>query len=181
MEGIRMPGSGALSVGDDAPEFSAPLVTANGEVSERELSSLLSDGPVLLSFYPNDFTPDCIEEWCSFRDYDWFASGGEVQVVGVSKSRPATHRRFIDYLGIQFPLYTDSDLDVASEYGVKYRVFKTVHRAKRSCFLIDQSGVVRYAWVSDHPIDPTLGQPPLGEIHEAIVDSFGTEPETFGF
>ncbi|MFH5797940.1 peroxiredoxin [Haladaptatus sp. CMAA 1911] len=176
-----MPDSGVLSVGDDAPEFSAPLVTADGEVEERGLSSLLSNGPVLLSFYPNDFTPDCIDSWCSFRDYDWFASGGDVQVVGVSKSRSATHRRFINYLDIQFPLYTDSELDIATAFGVKYRVFKMVHRAKRSCFLIDQSGVVRYVWVSDHPVDPTLGRPPLGEIHETIVDVFGSDPETFGF
>ncbi|WP_049971480.1 redoxin domain-containing protein [Haladaptatus cibarius] len=176
-----MSDSGDLSVGYVAPEFSAPLVTSNGEVTDTSLSSLLADGPVLLSFYMNDFTPDCIEEWCSFRDYDWFASGDHVQVVGISKSRPKTHRRFIDHLGLQFPLYTDENLEVADSFGVKYRTFKVVNRAKRSCFLIDQDRTIRYVWVGNHPIDPTIDTPPLSEIHEAIVDTFGSEPETFGF
>lgn len=57
-----MSDSSDLSVGDEAPEFSAPLVTNDGEVEDTSLSSLLTDGPVLLSFYTNDFTPDCIEE-----------------------------------------------------------------------------------------------------------------------
>ncbi|WP_423745786.1 redoxin domain-containing protein (plasmid) [Haladaptatus sp. SPP-AMP-3] len=95
--------------------------------------------------------------------------------VGVSESGPATHRRFIDYLDIQFPLYTDADLDTATAYGVEYRVFEMVRRARRSYFLIDQSGVVRYAWVSGRPIDTTMRRPPLAEIHDAILEAFELE------
>lgn len=113
--------------------------------------------------------------------YDWFASGDHVQFVGINKSRPKTHRRFINHLDLQFPLYTDTNLEIADSYGVKYRTFKVVSRARRSCFLIDRDRTIRYIWVDNHPIDPTMDTPPLSEIHDAIEDAFGSEPETFGF
>ncbi|MDY6780324.1 MAG: redoxin domain-containing protein, partial [Halobacteria archaeon] len=131
--------------------------------------------------YTNDFSPDCIDEWCSFRDFNWFASGEEVQVVGVSKSRVGTHRRFIDYLNLNFPLYSDKDLEVAEMYGVKYRTFKLVPRSRRSCFLIDPDLRIRYRWVGEHWLDPTRDTPPIQEIYEEITKKFGGETETFGF
>ncbi|WP_132057137.1 redoxin domain-containing protein [Halorussus amylolyticus] len=172
--------SRGIEVGETAPDVGAPLVHPDGEVTETKLSELFEETPVLLSFYTNDFTPDCIEEWCSFRDYDWFASGDQVQVVGVSRSRAYTHRKFIDYLDLGFPLYADRDLDISDAFGVTYRVFKVAARSRRSCFLLDSDGRVRYKWVGEHPLDPTRDTPPVSEIHEAITDEFGEEHETFG-
>ena len=174
--------SSALTVGDEAPDFSATLVRPDGDTSETTLSNLLADRPVLLAFYTNDFSPDCISEWCSFRDYDWFATGEQVQVVGVSKSRPYTHRKFIDYLGLGFPLFTDAGLAISDAYGVKYRAFKLFPRPRRSCFLIDQDQEIRYRWVGEHAIDATRDKPPVSEVHQAITDELGEpETETFGF
>ncbi|GAA0652649.1 redoxin domain-containing protein [Salarchaeum japonicum] len=171
-----------LAVGADAPLFSAPLVTPDGEVEETALGELLGEKPVLLAFYTNDFSPDCVNEWCSFRDYDWFATGERVQVVGVSRSRTYTHKKFIDYLDLGFPLYTDRDLSIAESYGVKYRAFKIAARAKRSVFFIDRDGVIKYRWVGEHPLDPTRDSPPLGEIQRALEDVLGPlEEESFGF
>jgi peroxiredoxin len=172
---------GALAVGDEAPSFSGTLVRPGGETTDTSLDDLLADGPVLLSFYTADFSPDCIEEWCSFRDFDWFTAGA-VQVVGVSKSSAWLHRRFIDRLGLEFPLYSDPDLDVATAFGVAYRALGVSRRAKRSCFLVDTDRTVRYRWVGDHWLDPTRDVPPVGEIYEeirGIVEPDG--PETFGF
>lgn len=177
-----MSDSRGVAVGERVDGAAETLVYPDGSAAETPLSDLLEDGPVLLTFYTNDFSPDCIEEWCSFRDYDWFTSDDSVQVVGASKSRPFTHRKFIDYLGLQFPLYADTDLALAEAFGVDYRVFKLVPRARRSCFLLDTDAVVRYKWVGAHPLDPTRDQPPVSEIHEAIVEEFGgDDPETFGF
>ena len=162
-----------LEAGAEAPEFTAPLTRPNGETEPTELSALLADRPGLLAFYTNDFSPDCISEWCSFRDDAWFEPGGRVQVVGVSKSRPATHQRFIDRLDLPFPLYSDTDLTVAEAYGVRYRLFKLLPRARRSCFLIGRDGLVRYAWVGHHRIDATRTAPPMDEIHAAIREALG--------
>jgi len=171
----------ALDVGDEVPEVAAPLVYPDDSVEETALSDLHDDKPVLVVFYTNDFSPDCVSEWCSFRDYGWFTSTEDVRVVGASKSRVATHRRFIDYLGIEFPLYADTDLDVSDAFGVTYRTFKLFPRSKRSVFLVDTDGVVRYRWVGEHPLDPTRDQPPLSEIREAVEEHAGGGAETFGF
>ena len=153
--------------------FTAPLTRPSGETESVELAALLTDRPVLLAFYTNDFSPDCISEWCSFRDDAWFEPGAGVQVVGVSKSRPSTHQRFIDHLDLPFPLYSDTDLAVAGAYGVRYRLFKLLPRARRSCFLIDQEGLIQYAWIGNHRIDATRTAPPMDEIHAAIEAALG--------
>lgn len=168
-----MPSSSGLAVGGKAPDFTAPLVSPDGSVEDIALSTLLEDRPVLISFYTNDFTPDCIDEWCDFRDFGWFSANDQLQVVGISKSRVSTHKRFIDYLDLTFPLYSDTDLAIADAFGVTYRVFKLLSRSRRSCFLIDTDRVIRYKWVGDHRLDPTLATPPVPEIHEAIQREFG--------
>jgi peroxiredoxin len=158
-------------VGDGAPDFTAPLVRLDGSTSPVALSPLLEDGPVLLSFYTNDFSPDCVEEWCSFRDSGWFADSDAVQAVGISKSRPYLNERFIDYFDLEVPLYSDRDLEVAEAYAVDYRTAKLLPRARRSCFLVDTDGIVRYRWLADHWLDPTLDTPPMAEIHGAIENA----------
>ncbi|WP_336000342.1 redoxin domain-containing protein [Halorientalis halophila] len=175
-----MTDSTGLAVGDTVPDFTAQLVDPDGTERTVALSELLEDKPVLLNFYTADFSPDCVDEWCSFRDFDWFASGEQVQVVGASKSGPALHKRFIDYLDLGFPLYADPDLEIAEALGVRYRAFKITSRARRSCFLIDQDQRVRYKWLSEHWLDPTRDTPPVREMHEAIVEELGGEPESFG-
>lgn len=162
-----------VAEGARAPDFSATMVRHDGEAGTVTLSSLLADGPLLLTFYTNDFSPDCIREWCSFRDYGWFASDDRVRVVGVSRSKPSTHRRFIDYLDLPFPLISDPGLAIAEAYGVKYRTFKLFPRSRRSCFLLDRDRVVRYTWLAEHPLDPTRDTPDVREIHEAVTREFG--------
>lgn len=171
----------ALDVGEHVPAVTAPLVDPDGDVDATSLSDLYGERPVLVVFYTNDFSPDCVSEWCSFRDYAWFTSNDEVTVVGSSKSRESTHRRFIDYLDLDFPLYSDRDLDVSDAFGVSYRAFKVFPRSKRSVFLVDTDGVVQYRWIGEHPLDPTRDQPPLAEIREAVEGLVGDEAETFGF
>jgi peroxiredoxin len=157
-----------LDMGTEAPDFSAPLTNPSGETETVVLSTLLSEQPVLLAFYTNDFSPDCVTEWCAFRDDRWFGPDGAVQVVGVSRSRPFTHRKFIDYLDLEFPLFSDADLAITEAYRVRYRLFKLLPRSRRSCFLIDRGGRIRYKWIADHPLDATRDVPSMDEIHAAI-------------
>lgn len=128
-----------------------------------------------MSFYTNDFTPDCIEEWCEFRDFDWFAAGDAISVVGISKSMVSTHKRFIDHLDLTFPLVSDRDLAITDAYGVKYRALKLLPRSRRSCFVVDEDRTIRYVWVGEHGIDPTMDTPDVSEIYEAIQAEFGDE------
>jgi peroxiredoxin Q/BCP len=177
----RNTGDGPLTVGADAPDVSVELVGTDGNVSPTSLSTLTDEGPVLLCFYTMDFSPDCVKQWCAFRDFDWFASGDHVQVVGVSRSGVRLHREFIDRFEIGFPLYADTDLSLSDAFGVTYRTFGLTKRARRSCFLVDGTGEVRYRWLADHWLDPTRDLPPVSEIHEAVAAEVGPEVETFGF
>jgi peroxiredoxin Q/BCP len=177
-----MTGEPGVSVGAQVPDAAAPLVQPDGSVTEASLSNLAADRPVLLSFYTVDFSPDCIEEWCSFRDFEWFASGDRVRVVGASKSGVGLHRRFIDRLGLEFPLYADTELELAEAFGVDYRAFKLFRRARRSCFLVDEDLTVRYRWVADHWLDPTRETPPMSDLRDGIDEVLGEpDTETFGF
>ena len=170
-----------LNVGDEAPDISGTLVYPDRPTTETALSTLLDSSPVLLCFYTNDFSPDCIREWCQFRDYNWFATSEHFQVIGVSKSRPFTHRRFINHLDLQFPLFSDIDLTMTDAFNVKYRAFKVLPRPRRSCFLIDTDGTIKYTWIGDHPIDPTRDVPSLEELHEVIQRELDIpSAETFG-
>ena len=171
-----------LCVGDDVPDVSGDLVSPDGNTTRTSVQALLADGPVLLCFYTADFSPDCIEQWCAFRDFDWFASGNHVRVVGVSKSGVGLHRRFIDRLDLTFPIFSDTDRSISEGFGVDYRVLGLVRRSRRSCFLLDGEGVVRYRWLSEHWLDPTRDLPPMGEIHEAVRDRLdAAQADTFGF
>ncbi|PSP82474.1 peroxiredoxin [Halobacteriales archaeon QS_1_68_17] len=170
-----------LDVGDRAPDFEAELVWPDGGTERVALSELLSETPVLLAFYTADFSPDCVIEWCAFRDFDWFASSDAVQVVGISRSNASLHRRFIDFLGLEFPLYADPDLAVAEAFDVRYVALKLSARARRSCLLIDRDRTIRYRWLGEHWLDPTRDTPPVDEIYEAVRAEFGTDAERFGF
>lgn len=164
-----------LAVGDVAPAVTAPLVSPDGSSEPVALSELLADGPVLLSFYTADFTPDCIEEWCSFRDFEWFSASNDVQVVGASRSGEGMHRRFINYLDLGFPLYSDGDLAIAEAFGVRYRAFGVTARSRRSCFLLDGDGVVRYRWLGDHWLDPTRSRPDVESMYAEISEVLGAD------
>jgi peroxiredoxin Q/BCP len=172
---------GPVAVGDRVVDAGAALVRPDGETERVALSALVAEGPVLLCFYTMDFSPDCTDEWCSFRDFDWFETGG-VRVVGASKSGEGLHRRFIDRLGLGFPLYADTELALAESFGVDYRVFGLLRRARRSCFLVDEDLTVRYRWLAEHWLDPTRAVPPVAEIHDGVREALGdADPETFGF
>ena len=159
-----------VALGETVADVAAPLVSPDGSVETVSLSELTADGPALIVFYTNDFSPDCTREWCDFRDFGWFASTDDVRVAGVSRSRVSTHRRFIDRLDLPFPLYSDRDLELTEAFDVRYRVLGLVARSHRSVFLIDEDLTVQYRWVADHPVDPSRDTPKMQDVNDAVRD-----------
>lgn len=73
-----------------------------------------------------------------------------VEVVGISVSAIFAQQAFAHSLGIDFPLLSDWGGEVTRAYGVEYDVWKGhVGLAKRSLFLIDRDGTLRYSWITD--------------------------------
>lgn len=102
-----------LNVNDYAPDFSFQAPTGPTTLHQQ-----LKHGPVLLYFYPADFTPICTAQACSFRDsYPDLARAG-LQVIGVSPQSADSHHTFRDTNAIPFPLVADTDKAIATSYGV---------------------------------------------------------------
>lgn len=131
-----------LQAGAKAPEF----VLADDRGGETSLSDLLQDGPLILYFYPADFTPGCTKEACSIRDiHDDIQSVG-LQVAGVSPQDIDSHKRFRDEHELPFVLLSDPDkvairmYDVDGPFGVGVR---------RATFLINQDRTIQDAILAD--------------------------------
>ncbi|WP_276300162.1 redoxin domain-containing protein [Halorussus lipolyticus] len=176
-----MEDSGGPTVGSKAPEFAAPLAMPDGSVSEVTLSSLLSDGAVLLVFQPTNFELEEFAERHALGEYDWFRTDDRLEVVGVNCANPQTNQEFVDYLDVTYPFCSDRDLSIAEDYGVTYRALGVTRRARRACFFVDEEGVVQYRWVSErnHTGRP---RPQVRDLYEVVTDVLGRpEPESFGF
>lgn len=103
-----------LKPGSTAPDFA--LEDAHGNTVT--LDELLKQGPLILYFYPADFTPGCTKEACAIRDIhdDILATG--LQVVGVSPQEGGSHQRFAEKYELPFPLLCDADKTVARAYDL---------------------------------------------------------------
>lgn len=129
------------SVGSPAPDFT--LLDQSGR--EVRLAELLARGPLVLYFYPKDYTAGCTLEACSFRDAqpDFAAAGATV--VGVSDDSVEQHERFASDHALAFTLLSDPGGRVRELYGVRRR-FGVL--PGRITFVIDPSGIVRHVFSS---------------------------------
>ena len=132
----------APAVGEVAPDF-----TLAGTPGGRPYALADHRGRVVvLVFYPHDDTPVCTTQLVSYSaDLDQFADLG-AEVLAVSPQDVATHEGFAERHGIAFPLLSDVDKAVGRAYGL----VGPLGYYKRSVFVIDGEGVVRYAHRSSH-------------------------------
>ncbi len=126
----------ALSVGDQAPDFTLP-----GTGDEAYTLSSYRGRPVVLVFYPGDDTPVCTKQLASYtNDIEQF-DAVDAQVLGISPQSVDSHEKFASKLGLRFPLLADTDKKVAALYGT----LGPMGFPRRSVFVVDGDGVVRYA------------------------------------
>jgi peroxiredoxin Q/BCP len=102
---------------------------------------------ILLVFYPGDDTPVCTAQLCDYRDGIEAFEGLGVRVVGISKDDAASHRAFKEKHGLPFTLLSDPELKVAKAYDSK-----GILGMKRSVFLVDGDGFIRYRHVEALPV-----------------------------
>jgi peroxiredoxin Q/BCP len=103
----------------------------------RRLSALLSDGPVVLFFYPAAMTYGCTKEACHFRDLaQEFAALGANR-VGISVDPVAKQAEFADKQRFDYPLLSDTDGAIAHQFGVKRGLLGKLIPVKRTTFVID--------------------------------------------
>src|SRR5215472_5148349 len=148
----RTRGPTMLAMGGRAPEFTLP----DQDDQSVSLSTLLRNGPLILYFYPADFTPGCTREACSIRDLHGEIQQVGLDVAGLSPQTPASHRAFREKYQLPFILLSDVEKFVIRMYDVQGPLGIGVRRAT---YLIDQARYVRAAVLADFRISE----------HEAFV------------
>jgi peroxiredoxin Q/BCP len=131
-----------LPVGASAPDFELP----DQDGKRRRLSTLHGGKPIILYFYPADFTPGCTREACDLRDLHTQILAAGLQIVGISPQPPESHRRFRDEFGLPFLLLSDERKDAIRAYGVDGPLGIGVRRAT---FLIGRDQRVQDAVLAD--------------------------------
>ena len=120
-----------MEKGDKAPDFEL----ADEDGVPRKLSDLASSGPVVLFFYPAAMTPGCTIESCHFRDMKSEFEAVGAQRVGISADDVAKQKKFSDKHEFDYPLLSDPDGAVATQFGVRRR-FTKLSPTKRATFVI---------------------------------------------
>lgn len=150
-----------LSAGEKAPLFT--LFNSNKEkVSLEDFKGK----NVLLLFFPQAFTGVCTKELCSVRDNIALYNDVNAQVLGISVDSLFTLKKYREEQGLNFPLLSDFNKDVSAAYGTLYDtwIFDMKGVSKRSAFVIDKDGMVRYAEVLESAGD----LPDFGKINDAL-------------
>ena len=131
-----------LEKGAKAPDFQLP----DQHGRKHTLKSLLADGPLILYFYPADFTPGCTKEACSFRDLHQDLLKAKLRVVGVSPHHVDSHQRFAAEHDLNFPLLADPDKTVVKAYDLDGPLGFGV---RRGTYLIGRDGRIQDSVLAD--------------------------------
>ncbi len=146
----------ALNIGDKAPDFELTTKTADGPKKVR-LSDNFGRRHTVLLFFPMAFTGVCTKEMCEISQGLNAYTELQAEVWGISGDNPFAQEAWAKKENIAVPLLADYEHKVARNYGVAYDSFLPQLNlgmggvAKRSAFVVDKRGVIRYAESSDDP------------------------------
>ena len=138
-----------IEVGRKLPDFQLP----DQDKVIRSLKDFLGKKTVL-AFFPGAFTGVCTKEMCKFRDSAQPFVDFGAQVVGISVNDPFTNKAFAETNGLRFLILSDYTRETVRSYDVFHEDLvglKNYTAAKRSVFILDEAGTVRYKWVSEDP------------------------------
>ena len=139
----------SLKAGDKAPNFKL----FNSEKEETTLDSFQGKSNVVLLFFPQSSTGVCTTELCNTRDDIAFYQNLDAQVLAISVDSVFTLGKFKEDQNLNFPLLSDFNKETSRAYETLYEewILGMKGVSKRSAFVIDKEGVIRYAEVLDNP------------------------------
>ena len=146
-----------IKVGDKAPDFTLP----DTDLKPRSLKEFIGN-KTLLAFFVGAFTSVCTKEMCTFRDSMARLIDLKAQIVGIAVTDPFSNKAFAEKNRLSFPILSDFKREVIKAYGIQLPDFaglKDYSTAKRSIFILDKDGIVRYVWITDNPaVEPNYGE-----------------------
>jgi glutaredoxin-dependent peroxiredoxin len=146
----------ALKIGDKAPDFELSTKTSEGP-KKVKLSDNFGRKNTVVLFFPMAFTGVCTQEMCDVSQGLNAYAQLNAEVVGISGDNPFAQEAWAQKENIAVPLLSDYEHKAAQTYGVAYDSFLPQLNlgmsgvAKRSAFVIDKEGVIRYAESNDDP------------------------------
>lgn len=152
-----------IKTGEPAPLFNL----YDSDKNEVRLESLRGKKVVLL-FFPFAFTSTCTAELCSVRDEISYYDKLNAEVLAISVDSPYTLDRFKKEQNLNMRLLSDFNKEASKNYGSLYDSFSGMGLkgvSKRSAFVIDSKGVVRYAEVLEKAGD----LPDLAAVKETLA------------
>jgi len=140
--------AGILPAGAAAPEFDLPAGPER-RVSLRQLRGR----PVVLAFYPADFSPVCGDQMALYNETLDVLDEYHAQILGISVDGPWCHQAYAASRKLKFPLLSDFHPkgEVSRAYGVYDEEYGT---SRRALFVIDADGVIRWSYLSPIDINP---------------------------
>lgn len=141
--------------GDLAPDFELPSTEGPQKLSAHR------GEPVVLVFYPGDFTPVCTKQLCSYRDAFSDLKGTGAKVLAISPDSMESHERFKKEKELPFPLLSDEKGEVSKAYGLSGLLVKT----KRCLIVVGPDGKITFR--KDEPLSLTYRS--AKEIQEAVA------------
>lgn len=155
-----------LKVGDPAPE----IVLKNSNLEEVKLSSFKGRKNVVILFFPFVNTAVCEKELCSTRDSMKDYEDLDAEVLGISVDSPFALKLWNDRHRFNFNLLSDFNKEVCQKYGAYFDIFAPgkfdyIGVAKRSAFVVDKEGALRYVEVLENPGD----EPNYEEIKKILT------------
>jgi glutaredoxin-dependent peroxiredoxin len=152
-----------LSVGDKAPVFTL----RGSDKTQISLKDYQGQNVVLL-FFPLAFTGVCTKELCMMRDSLHEFTKLDAQLLAVSVDSLYVLNQWKNEQNFNFPMLSDFNKTVSKKYNVLYKefVFEMKGVSKRSAFVIDKAGIIRYAEVLDN-----AGEIPNFELVKKTLES----------
>jgi peroxiredoxin len=139
----------SVEIGQKPPDFQLP----DQDKKQQALKDFIGKKTVL-AFFPGAFTGPCTREMCTFRDSMQALNRLNAQVVAISVNDPFTNKAFAEANKLQFPILSDYGRETVRKFNVFHEDFaglKGYTAAKRSVFVLDDKGLVRYRWISEDP------------------------------
>lgn len=128
-----------------------PFTATDQNGNTFDVTEYLEKKPLVIYFYPKDFTPGCTKEACSFRDrYEDFKELG-AEVIGVSADSETSHKRFAKKYNLPFTLLSDQNGQLRKLFGVKKNLLGLI--PGRETFIFDRDGklVLRFNSLNAEP------------------------------
>lgn len=154
-----------IAVGTQAPDFTLKSKTS-GNLVDVKLSANYGKKNTVILFFPLAFTSVCTSELCDVTQGITAYQGLNADVIGISVDSPFAQEAWAQKEKIGITLVSDLNKETTRAYGVEFKALAGIgDTSARAAFVIDKSGVVRYAEQTPTPKD----LPNFAAIKETLI------------